>query len=531
MKTNEDILTTYKSLVGKRQQRDVLYQELADFFQPDVANFTKVYGLGKDNRQYIFDNTGEHSLEIFAASVIGIVANRATKWARFKTDDEDLNKQQDEAAWLEEWSDYTLANINMPSSRFYDRLYSAIIELGAFGTGAMGLFAGTKNPLAFKHIPIKGLHCMENSDGDVDTTFTKREFTILQLKQLKATSNWEFPASLTGKPDADKECVIHAVFPNTDKKQVIGTEGMGYKGKFILESEPLSLFEEGYEENPIAVGRWHTNGDDVYGRGLGEKALADVKTLQTMDMQMLMRLETINWPALQVPNTGTYGAIDLSPRAINFVDMAKGDIKPIMDGGQGFPLTVEMQDRRREMIRNAFYVNIFQTQETDPNMTATEVQVRQYEKLRQSGTNVERIVNELISPKFERSGMMLLRQNHRGILQRMPKSLSGAKIKINFDSALTRALKSEEIQGIDSSMQFVANYAQVIPDILDNYDTDQLVRERHELVGAPAKGLRKKEAVDGIRQQKAKAQEAQNTLAMAESASKTAVNANKAGMM
>ena len=527
----EDIAQKFKDFKTARLPFDNLRQEIRNFLLPDKTDFNRVYGIGEKRRQNIFDGTGEHAIEIFAAGVVGIVANRATKWMRFKTEDDDLNKQPDVAEWLEKYSDLVLALLNQRTSKFYDRLYAAIVDIAGFGDGAMGLFRGTTSLYSFREVPVAGLYYSEDAEGNVDTVYLARNPTVLQLKQLQKEQNWVIPKTAAGKKDSDTLEVVHAIYPRQERIGAFGPESKAYASCYVLANEPQILKEEGYDQHPVPVGRWRTSGGEVYGRGLGEKALADVKTLQTMDMHHMMRMELLNFPPYQVPNKGVYGNIDLSAAAINYVDMNNGQrMEPLNSGGQAFPITVEYQRERREMIRNAFYVNIFQTAETDPNMTATEVQVRQFEKLRQSGVNIERIVNELVGPILDRAGAMVLRANLNGIMNNIPKALSGRTLKISYESILTRAQKLEEIQAIDSTVAWAANAAQVYPDVVDNYDFDKLAIERHEILGVPASGLRTPEERDAIREAKQQRAAEQEAMAMAQAGAKAAKDAAGAGI-
>jgi hypothetical protein len=84
---------------------------------------------------------------------------------------------------------------------------------------------------------------------------------------------------------------------------------------------------------------------------------------------------------------------------------------------------------------------------------------------------------------------------------------------------LAQAQKIAEVQQIDAMSSYVAQLAPVFPTIVDNFDQDEAVRERAEMLGTPKRIIRSKNDVAGIRQQRAQLQAAtEQQAAMAQAA-------------
>ena len=142
----------------------------------------------------------------------------------------------------------------------------------------------------------------------------------------------------------------------------------------------------GYAEMPYQVPRWAQASGEIYGRGLGESVLADVKMLNRMDRTTIRAAQKVADPPLLAGDEGvikaartysggiTYGAIDSAGNPL---------LKPLYTGAN-VSVAFEMMEARRNTIRDGFYFSLMQMVGS-PNMTATEWLGRQEEKLRLMG--------------------------------------------------------------------------------------------------------------------------------------------------
>lgn len=151
-------------------------------------------------------------------------------------------------------------------------------------------------------------------------------------------------------------------------------------------------------------------------------------------------------------------------------------------------------------------------------MTATEVLERAQEKGMLLGPLMGRQQSEFLGPIIEREIDILA---ERGELPEMPDALieAGGEYKIEYESPLARAQRAEEGLAILRTIEGLTPLIGIRPDILDNYDLDELAQQFAEINGMPIKILHDDEARDAIREQRAEAEEA---AAMVEAAPKVA---------
>ncbi len=77
--------------------------------------------------------------------------------------------------------------------------------------------------------------------------------------------------------------------------------------------------------------------------------------------------------------------------------------------GANTPLGLNIEEQRREAIRQAFFVDQLMLRES-PNMTATEVIARNEEKMRLLGPVLGRLQAEMLQPLINRSFNLLAKQ-------------------------------------------------------------------------------------------------------------------------
>jgi hypothetical protein len=171
-------------------------------------------------------------------------------------------------------------------------------------------------------------------------------------------------------------------------------------------------------------------------------------------------------------------------------------------------------DKKQE-IREALFYDIFLmiAQEERHNVTATEINAKRQEKMLQLGPVVERVISEFLNPLIARVYDILL-EKMMVDLDSMPEDIAASSIQIEYMSPLAQAQKSTETASIREVVEFVAQVAQVKPEVLDLVNEDEMVRSYSHLSSAPVGIIRDNDAVNAIRQQRAEKEARMQQLAM-----------------
>ena len=241
-------------------------------------------------------------------------------------------------------------------------------------------------------------------------------------------------------------------------------------------------------------------------------ALPDVKMLNAMAKTTIIAAQKQADPTILAPDENGMRGVRFTPGGIVYggVDaQGRPMYQPFAAGGPT-GLTLELENQRREAIRQAFYAQLL-LEANRPNITATEWLGRQEEKLRLMGPHIGLIQSEWLDPLVDTSFTLMARasvpmwsRGQDGWLPMPPESLPSApELKVAFVSPLARAQKAAEAVALDRFMQSAVPLAQVRPEVLDNIDGDATLRIMAEGTGVPPKVLADPKMVAASRQQKA----------------------------
>jgi hypothetical protein len=328
-------------------------------------------------------------------------------------------------------------------------------------------------------------------------------------------------AAMAKKNPFEEISIIHAVYPRNDfnpKKK--DKKNMPFESVYFEYKGGNELSVSGFKEFPFVVPRYLKASQEVYGRSPAMTALPDVKMLNEMCKTTIKAAQKQVDPPLLVPDDGFLLPVRTVPGGLNFYRSGTRDkIEPLNIGANN-PLGLNMEEQRRNAIRNVFYVNQLMMQD-GPQMTATEVIQRNEEKMRLLGPVLGRLQSELLQPLIDRVFNILLRNNQ---FAPPPESLSGVNIDIEYVSPLAKAQKSTELQSIIRAVEILGSLANVAP-VFDYVNFDNLVKHVADIVGMPQKLLKSQGEVQEMRNQQAQQQQEQMQMQQAQQVAKMAGDA------
>jgi len=492
------LLKRYDRLKSQRQNWETHWQEVADYMQPRKADVTKTRSKGDKRTELIFDSSPIQAVELLAASLHGMLTNPSTPWFSLRFKEEDIEFEDEAKEWLESATEQMY--IAFGRSNFQQEIFELYHDLITFGTAAMFIEEDEEDILKFSTRHINEVYIAENDKGRVDTIFRKFKMSARAAIQ-KFGTNVDFE-SIQKKNPYEEVDIIHAIYPRDDfdvtkqDKKNMPFESVYMTGK----GEELSV--SGFREFPFVIPRYLKASHEIYGRSPAMTALPDVKMLNEMSKTTIKAAQKQVDPPLLVPDDGFILPVRTVPGGLNFYRSGTRDrIEPLNIGANN-PLGLNMEEQRRNAIRNVFYVNQLMMQQ-GPQMTATEVIQRNEEKMRLLGPVLGRLQSELLKPLIDRAFNILLRKN---IFKPAPEFLAGKDVEIEYVSPLAKAQKSTELQSIMRGIEIMGSIANVAP-VFDYVNFDKLVRHLMDIVGVPQKVLKPQSQVNAERQQKEQQQQ------------------------
>jgi len=517
----EAIIKNFDKLDSDRSNYHSLWQKLAKYCIPRKAYITKERHAGEKYAFDVYDSTAIQSSLVLAAGLHSYLTNPASKWFVLKTQDRKFMDDQSVKMWLKEAEDKIYDVLN--SSNFAQMIHETYLDLSIFGTSGLYEEEDPTDIVRFFSWPIGDIFIEEDDRGRVITVYRRFKLTARQA-QLKwgDKAGEAVKKALDNKNEQKKIEFIQCVTPRYER--TAGTDdaqNMPYASYYVEREKKQLISEGGYLEFPFFVPRFNKHNDDPYGSSPGMVSLPDILQLNKMDETIIRAAQIKIDPPLSVPHGGYMLPIKWKPRAVNYRTSKdpKDNITPIITGVD-IPVGLEMEDRRRTIIKQNFFVDLFLLLAQKERMTATEVMQRVEEKMLILAPTLGRLMSELLDPIITRTLNILIRGGH---IPPPPESIAGKDYVVEYTSPLARAQRFEEMKSINNAMTVIGNIAGMLPYVLDKINGDKVVDQIADLYNLSPDFINDDNTIKEIREGREEMQQMQAEL----EAAKTGAGAMK----
>jgi hypothetical protein len=515
----EKIIERFNELDSGRWNFLNIWQSVADLMIPFKNDIIKVNAPGESKFNNVYDSTAMSSLEYLAGALHGMLTSPTQYFFGLTTGNFETDQRDDVRLWVQD-TIRTLHDI-INNSNFQTEVHEYYIDLCGFGNGAIFEEEDIKDVVRFTSWPLKSVVIDENFKGEIDCVYYKYKVTTRAImdefsKNPNALIPDKVKQSYDNKKDQEWE-IIHAIYPRD--------LAYGPPSKFPFISQHVfvegkaDILVGGFREFPLIYGRWKKVSGEMYGRGPGETALPDARVINEMAKVTLRAAQKVVDPPLMAPDDGFVMPIITRPAGINYYRAGSNDkIEPLFNGAQ-IDFGFQAIDSKRQSIRQAFFIDQLQLNQTGPMKTATEVNTLVEQALRFLSPMLGRQQNEFLAPMVERTYGIA---NRRGLLKQAPPALAGKKLSIVYSSVMAMAQRMSEMQNIQRTFASIAPIMSLDPRAGLNFNADRSVRHIAKISGFPQEMLNTEKERDAIKQQQAQAeanlqaasQQAQNAKAL-----------------
>lgn len=494
--TAEWIIGRRDCLKSARYNFENLWQEVSELVLPNYADFTYKQSSGVRRDRKLFDGTAVHANQMLASDLNSMMISPSAKWFDLEYVNPELKSYAAAMEWLENarrvvWDDLYRAN-----SGFVTTINESFLSVLAIGTTAVYIgWSNENNGSIFQSAPVSDVLIDENSDRKIDTVFRTIQLNVRQIEQMFGLDGLPDDIKKKFKEREYKECyeIIHAIYPNPDYQD---SENNGrFSEVFVLVKEQLIIKQNIFHEMPMAVCRWSTVSGEVYGRGPGINALADIKMLQQITRETITAAQLANRPPLAVKDDDSFSPICNIPGGI--VRYRTEMPRPIQTGAN-FTVGLEYIEIIKRSIRLFFFNEALAF--LHQQMTATEVLKRIEEAARLLGPAYDRLTGELLSPIISRVLALNLRHGKIPPPPVVP-GFPSLEMNIVYMSPLAKAMRYEEAGRINQALAVSAPYINASPDSMEVINSPEAVRRIYEIFGVD-RVLRTPEEVRAIEQQR-----------------------------
>lgn len=516
----EMILKRHSKMEGRRENWTSHWEEVSRFVIPRKDDIYKSKANGEKKGNKIYTGHPVDTNEKLASALHGMLTNPSTNWFGLSTGDRKLDQNVEVKAWLQHAAQRMIDTLNQ--SNFQTQIHEVYLDLGGFGTGVLLIEEDKDMVFRFLSRPIYCAFIEENHKGIVDTVSFESKKTLSQIvgEFGEDILDDELKSELEGEDDKEYT-VVHFVTPRTDRDVAkLDTTNKKFASYHILKEKRIMLKESGFDELPYVVPRWSKISGEVYGRSPAMKSLPDIKMLNAMQKATIEAAQKAVNPPLVAPDDGVLLPIRTAPGAINYKRAGTKDtIEPINSGAR--PDLGEALIRSTEVkIEKAFFIDELQIPSND-RMTATEIMQRREEQLRKLGPILGRQHFELLKPLINRIFGIMIKKD---MFDAIPEILSGVDLEVRYTSQIAKAQRTADSDDFSRVMALVGPLAQAKPEMLDNFDTDTILRDMMDKFGLPSEYLVSKTNMNKVR---AERQQAMSQQAQLETADKQADVAGK----
>lgn len=512
------------SLFEKRSSLMLLWQEQAENFYPERADFTYRRALGTDFAGNLMSSYPLICRRELGDQIGQMLRPTEKEWSSMVLADPERETNAAKR-WLE-WATKRMRRAMYDSRSHYVRASKeGDNDYATFGQSVKSVTVNKEaNGLLYRTWHLRDVVWQENEDGFIGCIWRKWAPTARELQRL-------FGGKIHG--DVSKAIAENKPFTEIECKHIVveadmyDGESMGRpywsiyydsQNKHIMEAVPV--WNQEYN-----IARWQTVSGSQYAFSPATViALPDARLLQSMTFTLLEAGEKAVNPPMVATQNVVRSDVSIFAGGITWVDRdydeRLGDALRVLNQDKsGIPFGAQMQQDSRTMLMQAFYLNKLNLPQRGPEMTAYEIGQRVQEYIRGALPIFEPMETECNGRDCDLTFDILLRRGVFGSVHDMPKELQGAEIKFKFQSPLHDAIEQQKGHKFIEMAQYIAAAVQLDPSAASLPDVKVTLRDVLQGVQVPAKWVRDEAAVQQIEdEQKAAAQSQQLLAAMQQGA-------------
>ena len=540
----QELVERATALFNVRKAITTLWQEIAEHFYPQRADFTLTRYIGEEFAEQLFSSYPLIVHRELSNAFAAMLRPRRKDWFSITVDNEDeISKGSKE--WLE-WATKRMKFAMYDRKAHFIRATSeGDADFAAFGQCCLTreINWGAEHPhLLYRCWHLRDVAWDEMADGSVGEIYIKWKPTIKQLKQQFGEDALH-PTQRNKQPDYVTDTYVSPQYLraaiSTDVYEGQRGQGAGYPWVLVYMDvmNKHIIHEQGTFSHGITLPRWQTVSGSQYAYSPATVAgLPDARLLQAMTLTLLEAGEISVRPPMIATQDAIRSDIQLYAGGITWADVEyderKGDVlRPLNQDRRGLPMGYEAHDQQMNMLASAFYLNKLTLPPPEGDMTAFEVGQRVEEYVRAALPLFEPMEHEYNGQICEDTFDALLRTGTFGAPQDIPRELQGRDVHFRFISPLHEAIERKHAAEFLESADLIERAMALEPTAGATFDVGSSLRAALEGIGLEQRHMRSEEEVDEIvaaQQAAAQAQAEAELAATAAGAAKDAAQAEQA---
>ena len=508
-----------ESLLVKRSSLLNLWQEMAENFYPERADFTAHRTMGETFADNLTTSYPILMRRDLGNALSSLLRPKQKDWFYMSTDQED-GLDSEAKAWME-WAAkrqrramYDRASMFVRATREGDH------DFAGFGQCVISVELNREaNGMLYRCWHLRDCAWSENEEGKIGTFVRRWKPTLRDLSRLFGAEKLhrEQQSRLADNPMEEAD-IRHIVVESDLSDLGVNTPYVSifYDAQHFHAIEKIGVYSPIY-----VVPRWQTVSGSQYAYSPATvAALPDARLLQAVSYTLLEAGEKATNPPMVAVQEAIRSDVSIYAGGITWVDASYDErlgevLRPITQDKTGLPAGLEMQRDVRAMLSEAFFLNKLTMPQTGPEMTAYEVGQRIQQYIRDALPLFEPMEDEYNGALCEATFDTMLRAGAFGSPHDMPRSLRGQELQFRFESPLHEAVEREKGARFMEAQGLVAGAIQLDSAAGAIINAREALRDVLEGIGVPQKWTRTRDEVEAVAaQQQAAAQQQQDLAAV-----------------
>ncbi len=523
-----------EQLFSKRSALMSFWQEVAENFYPERADFTGALGIGANFASELMTSYPVLVRRELGNAFGGMLRPTSKAWFHIRASNYE-RLGTDARRWLEAAEQQQRRLMYARPANFLRATKEGDHDYAAFGQCVVSVELNqAATGILYRAWPLRDVAWCEGAEGDIDTVYRRWRPGARELTRIFPRVHPNVATVADKEPYREIE-VWHCVVPSYAYK---GTQfkKFPYVSVFIDVENKFELEAVGAFQIPYAIPRWQTLSGSQYAYSPATVvALPDARLLQAMTRVLLDAGEKAVTPPMIAVKEALRSDVNVYAGGITWAsaeyDERLGEVlRPLPQDKNGIPVGLELQQDVRSMIKEAFYVNKLTLPPPGQDMTAFEVGQRVQEYIRQALPVFEPTEVEYNGALCEKTFDVALRAGAFGPAQEIPKELRGLEVEFKFESPLHDAIERQKGQTFMETRAMLADAMQIDQTASTLLDAKAALRDVLNGIGTPAKWMRTEPQVKQIEEQIVAAQSQQQQLEQMQAAAgiaKTAAEADR----
>lgn len=526
------------ALFSKRSPILSLWQAEAEQFLPIRADFTWTRSIGMEFASHLMTGFPALCQRDLANSLSAMLRPRGKPWFHPQTMFEKTNKDQECALFLDYMGGAMRMAMYDNQSGFVRATKEGDNDFAAFGQTVISVEPNQNlDGILYRCWHLRDVVWAENANLEIDQVHRRWNPSARGLMKL-------FPKTVHAKVKeaAEKDAIAtvqvrHIVIPADEYDAVnmadpeaaaarangmIPRKKLPFVSIFVDVDNQVILEEVGQSQMGYVIPRWQTISGSQYAYSPASViAIADARMLQQISLTLLEAGQKAVDPPLKAVESAVQGGVNYAAGQVTWVDMEYDErtgaaIEPLLKTNPNLGWGVDREDKIRELIKEAFFLNQISLPDPGKEMTAYETQKRVEEYTRRALPLFEPMEVEYNGAICQRTLDMMLAFGAFGPSRNIPKKLQGQQIRFTFESPLQNQQGRANAEAFTQAAQLLQLAVQIDPTTVHDFKADTAFRDAVMGTGAPTAWLateKEAAAAKAMAVQRAAAQsQVQNTL-------------------